>query len=411
MIPKKYDAHEYDYPDFQPDQVLSADHLNHSFAFNEQQERLTRTNLIGIGIICGLKASRSADGKTVTISRGTGLTSHGYLIVHGKENSQEAVTYKKYRSFSADILRDIKYDEVLVSAGAAKYPIWELLDANEAKATDPDLTDAFLSDKVCLLFYEMLAADAKNCDTSSCDDKGRTISITIRKLLVKVTDADAIISQLNSKGQASGSGEVFPGIYLLPEIRLPRFDVSASDLVIASDIFKAYQKVFTKAFVESVGNALNAAYLIFKDYLKDSSNPFGDFNSKFAFLHNGSIDGNDLLHFQYYWDFFCDLIRAFNEWRLMALPLRAMCTPPEALFPRHLFLAYFGETEGIAKSKYRNYFIPSPILAHREQGFDEFKSLFQRIVRMISSRNFPLPIVGGTATADTNIRITPSLTG
>jgi hypothetical protein len=80
MIPKKYDAHEYDYPDFQPDQILSADHLNHSFAYNEQQERLTRTNLLGIGIACGLKVSKSGDGKTVYISKGTGVTSQGYLI-------------------------------------------------------------------------------------------------------------------------------------------------------------------------------------------------------------------------------------------------------------------------------------------------------------------------------------------
>src|SRR6516162_3411414 len=97
MIPTKYDAHEYDYPDYQPDQILNADQLNHSFAFNEQQERLTRTNLIGIGIVCGLKATKSSDGKTVTITKGTGVTSHGYLIVHGKENSEESIDYKKYR--------------------------------------------------------------------------------------------------------------------------------------------------------------------------------------------------------------------------------------------------------------------------------------------------------------------------
>jgi len=410
MIPKKYDAHEYDYPDFQPDQVLSADHLNHSFAFNEQQERLTRTNLIGIGIVCGLKASKSADGKTVTISKGTGVTSHGYLIIQGKENSEESIDYKKYRSFAADIVKDVKYD-VLVSGAAAKYPLWELLDANEAKPADPDLTDAFLSNKVLLLFYEMLAVDAKNCDTTSCDDKGKTISITVRKLLVNVTDADKIILELNTKAQASGSGEVFPGIYNLAEIKLPRFDVLATSLETTNDLFKAYQKIFTKTFVESVGNALNAAYNMFKAYLKDNSNPFVSFNTNFAFLHNGSIDGNDLLHFQYYWDFFSDLIVAYNEWRSAALPLGAMCTPPEALFPRHLFLSYFGETEGIAKSKYRNYFIPSPVLSQQEQSYKEFKSLFQRVVRLIVNRNLPLPAVSGSATADANIRITPSLIG
>lgn len=410
MIPKKYDAHDYDYPDFQPDQVLSADHLNHSFAFNEQQERLTRTNMIGIGIVCGLKATRSADWKTVSISKGTGVTSQGYLIVVGEENSEAASEYKQYRSFAPEIVKEVKYD-VFVSGGAAKYPVYELLDVNEAKPADLFLNEAFLSNKVCILFYEMLSEEAKNCDTTSCDDKGKTIAVTVRKLLVNFTDADKIILELNTKAQMSGSGEVFPGIFTLPEIKLPRFDVTATGLETTSDLFKAYQKVFTKAFVESVGNALNAAYAIFKTYLKDNSNPFANFNTSFAALHNGTIDGNDLLHIQYYWDFFCDLIAAYNEWRLAAQPLGAICTPPEGLFPRHLLVGYFGETEGVVRSKYRNYFKPSPVLADQDESYKKFKSLFQRLLRMIASRSFPVPAIIGTANADTNIRITPSLHG
>lgn len=408
MIPKKYDAHEYDYPDFQPDQVLSADHLNHSFAFNEQQERLTRTNLIGIGIVCGLKATKSSDGKTITITKGTGVTSQGYLIVHGKENSEEAIEYKKYRSFNA--VQDIKYD-VFVSGITARYTIWELLDDNEAKPEDAELSNFFLGTKVCLLFYEMLEVDAKNCDTTSCDDKGKTVTITVRKLLVNSGDADTIIAELNAKSQASGSGEVFPGITALPELRLPRFDVTATVLGSASDVYKAYQKVFTQTFVESTGKALNSAYGLFKKYLKDSSDPFANFNTAFAFLHNNTISGNDLLHFQYYWDFFCDLIAAYNEWRLAAQPLGAICTPPEALFPRHLFLCNFGEADGIEKSKYRNYFIPSPLLAQQEKAYKEFQSLFQRLTRMVSNKSLPIPMVAGSKTADINIRVTPSLVG
>ena len=207
MIPKKYDAHDYDYPDFQIDQVLSADNLNHSFAFNEQQERLTRTNLIGIGILCGLKATKSANGKVITITKGTGVTSQGYLIVHGNENSSAAIDYTRYRSFNA--YQDIKYPP-FISGTTAKYAQWELLTELEAKTTDPELTNAFLGDKVCVLFYEMLETDAKNCDTTSCDDKGKLIAITVRKLLMYTEDAKSLIDELNQKAHASGSGETFP---------------------------------------------------------------------------------------------------------------------------------------------------------------------------------------------------------
>jgi len=408
MIPKKFDAHEYDYPDFQTDQVLSADNLNHSFAFNEQQERLTRTNLIGIGIVCGLKATKSANGKVITITKGTGVTSQGYLIVHGNENSSAAIDYTRYRSFNA--YQDIKY-QPFISGTAPKYAQWELLTELEAKTTDPELTSAFLNDKVCLLFYEMLETNAKNCDTTSCDDKGKLVEITVRKLLMYVSDANTLIAELNQKAQASGSGETFPGITNLAELRMPRFDVAATSLVTTSDLFKAYQKVFTQKLVEDFGKALNDAYSLFKSYLNDSSFPFSGFNSQFAFLYNGSISGNNLLHFQYYFDFFYDILLAYNEWRAAAINLVAMCTPPEALFPRHIMLCNFSEPEGIEKSKYRNYFIPSPILAQHDQAYKEFKNLFQRLSRMISNKNLPAPAVSGSKLVDTNIRITPSLLG
>lgn len=408
MIPKKYDAHDYDYPDFQIDQVLSADNLNHSFAFNEQQERLTRTNLIGIGILCGLKATKSASGKVITITKGTGVTSQGYLIVHGNENSSAAIDYTRYRSFNA--YQDIKYTH-FISGTAPKYAQWELLTELEAKTTDPELTNAFLGDKVCLLFYEMLETNAKNCDTTSCDDKGKLIAITVRKLLMYISDANALIAELNLKAQANGSGETFPGITNLAELRMPRIDVAATSLVTTSDLFKAYQKVFTKDLVEGFGKALNDAYGLFKSYLNDSSNPFSAFTSQFTFLYNGTITGNNLLHFQYYFDFFYDILLAYNEWRAAAINLVAMCTPPEALFPRHLMLCNFSEPEGIEKSKYRNYFIPSPILAQHEQAYKEFKSLFQRLTRMISGKNLPAPAISGTKSSDGNIRITPTLMG
>ena len=43
------------YPFFEANQVLSNEHLNQLFNYLDEQERLTRTNLIGIGIVCGLE--------------------------------------------------------------------------------------------------------------------------------------------------------------------------------------------------------------------------------------------------------------------------------------------------------------------------------------------------------------------
>jgi PKD repeat protein len=408
MIPVKADEKDFNYPNFQTDQILTASHLNHMFNFLDVQERLTRTNLVGIGIVCGLKVSRSGDGKTVTITKGTGVTSHGYLIAHGIENSDDPVIYRKYRNF--DALKVRTYD-VFVNGNIQKYALWELIDKAHEATGDRNLSNEFLKDKVCLLFYEILDEQAKNCDPLSCDDKGVKVFINIRPLLISVTDATTIINTLNAKSGASGSGEVFPGIFNLPDIKLPGFDVPATSLETTSDVYNAYRKIFTKKFVEGTGEALNKAFNTFKGYLKGEDNPFANFNLKFGFLHDGSIDGNSLLNFQYYYDFFCDLLTAYNEWRESALQLTGLCTPPEALFPRHLFLGTPDSADEVSKSFFRNYFIPSPIHTVCSDKYNDFRGLFSRLERLISNLKIPVPSVSGTASADANIRVTPSMVG
>ncbi|TXK50291.1 hypothetical protein FVR03_05215 [Pontibacter qinzhouensis] len=407
MIPVKTDLKDYDYPDFQPDQILTAEDLNHMFHFLDQQERLTRTNLIGIGILCGLQVSKAADGKTVTITKGTGVTSHGYLIVQGIENSEAAINYKKYRTF--DALKEQRYP-VFVDGNTQRYALWELIAQEDEEATDLELSPSFLNNKVCLLFYEILEEKAKNCDPTSCDDKGVKVYVNIRKLLISVANATAIINELNQKANASGSGEVFPAIYTLSDLRLPRFDVQATTLETASQLYEAYQKVFSKEFVDGVGVALGKAYDSFKPYLENQPNPFSDFNTKFAFLHNGTIVGNSLLHFQYYHGFFCDLLLAYQEWRTAAHELMGMCTPPEALFPRHLFLGELTGGGGVAKSKFRNFFIPSPLHASHKK-YNTFQALFKRLERLITNFRIPAPAAAVTRLIDANIRVTPSVLG
>src|SRR5262245_39986219 len=71
---------EVTYPVFEANQVLTNAHLNDLFEYLDEQTRLTRSNLIGIGIACGLEVAFEAPG-TVHLSKGCGVTSQGYLIV------------------------------------------------------------------------------------------------------------------------------------------------------------------------------------------------------------------------------------------------------------------------------------------------------------------------------------------
>ena len=73
------------YPVFEANQVLTNHHLNQVFNFLDEQERLSRANLIGIGIVCGLEIEMNSDGSAIHISKGCGITSEGYLVVEPED--------------------------------------------------------------------------------------------------------------------------------------------------------------------------------------------------------------------------------------------------------------------------------------------------------------------------------------
>ena len=77
------------YPQFAPNQILTSNNLNQLYDYLGEQQRLTRTHLIGIGIVCGLEASLNDEGTQLTISRGCGVTSAGHLIIWDEDEPLE----------------------------------------------------------------------------------------------------------------------------------------------------------------------------------------------------------------------------------------------------------------------------------------------------------------------------------
>src|SRR6185436_18964358 len=83
------------FPEYVADQLLMAEDLNNMYGYLDEQERLTRTSMIGIGIVCGLEVKTLADGTKLTITRGVGDTSEGYLI------KMETEDFYEYKDFDA----------------------------------------------------------------------------------------------------------------------------------------------------------------------------------------------------------------------------------------------------------------------------------------------------------------------
>jgi hypothetical protein len=387
---------QVEFPKFVADQLLTSEDLNQLFGYLDEQNRMTRTNLIGIGIVCGLQLQINPSKTQVTITKGCGVTSEGYLIsVNTKAYSQ----YKKYKVDTARV-----YDKFYkLDGGGNKIPmnVWEL----KQPAVDPELEDideGFLKDKVILLFVELKEEDNKNCDPNSCDDKG--INVTVSFLPMAVTTEDASLLMGN------GAGGFGMNTYtVLPELRMKRWDVANTSPVYSQDIFQAYLKLLDQSFLEQVETTLKNVYAVFGSVVaaEYGGNPFTGLAAKFSYLHDGTINLNQAIHLQYQYDLFSDLLLAYQEFRKTGTYVLSTCCPDSDLFPRHLLLGEAIPSPTSGMLAYRHYFIYSPLFdQHGMVG--ELKTLFKRLVLLIES--FFLPTVSGNNTKeDTSLRITPSM--
>ena len=206
MIPT---AANSDYPKFVADQVLTSDNLNDLFGYLDEQGRMTRTNLSGIGIVCGLKVKTAADGSSITISKGVGVTSSGYLV------TVPEITYTKRTTNIFDAVKCEYYSKfVNIAAKTQLFNLWELKQEAATEGTTL-LNNTFLTDgeKIVLIFVELLEENNKNCDPNSCDDKGVKVTVNFRPLLVE---------KANVAGLLSGAGAGANPWLTLPELTMKR---------------------------------------------------------------------------------------------------------------------------------------------------------------------------------------------
>ncbi len=415
------------YPSFEANQVLSNEHLNQLFAYLDEQERLTRTNLIGIGIVCGLVPTIAANGTNIRISRGCGVTSEGFLIVW--DDPGELQYYKPYT-----LPEEIRYETFMDDADnnaatpLVQFPLWEMtLDHNNDPAANA-LTLGFLKgqnvppgeedEKIIVLFLECLASENKNCTPNSCDDKGKTIVATVRPLLVRKRDMDEMQQRVRDLGVP---GEMYLDLAAsaaarlnLPELRLRRFNVAATGLVNTADIFDNYQHILNKPFLDQVAQAFSAAYTAFKPLLQGSysADPFSTLPFDWAYLHNGFIESqNKYLWYQYYYDHLDILIQAYNEFRDIGLEVIGLCCSDSRLFPRHLMLGK--GIPGEIDAAYRHYFVPSPLFSRFQGTYNNLLLLFDRLTTLVNKLELP-PLVSAQGPAGNRlveIKITPSKLG
>lgn len=394
------------YPSFQPNQVLTRDHLNKVVGYLEQQERLTRQKLIGIGIVCGLEVKLGQDANNnheITISSGVGLTSEGYLIYLPE------VKYTHSRSFkdNAEYSQFFKPKE---SGQAQPEPYNDLLEivgppgqvSNPPGSIPKPLEDIDLANKVVVLYLEILKTSTNRCSDESCDERGKKWDFTLRTLLIPI----ATINQILEQHPNICHGLIPPNSPdPLLAVQIKRFAYQNNRLRVLSEIIDRTQfiEAYTVAIQDSsisLAQALDKLYSRYK-WLFDWQ--LGDTTNYFANYSNPNPQQNPLVQkllgfivsqqlcVQYVYDLLLDLKATYEELttRILDLPSQyhCQCNPESTLFPRHLMLGQLSvqstdPASGIM-TYYRHQFIPSIIHNHPGDLLLNIRQLIQRLVLMI----------------------------
>jgi hypothetical protein len=403
----------HSYPIFEKNQVLTHNQLNQLTSWLEEQGRLTRTGLIGIGIVCGFrlkfvpKSDPSVSKDSLFLSEGTGVTSKGHLITLCDCEITKIRPYEMNEFVDYEPFQDPE-------SGEQDVTLSELL-SDDFKGNDEGirpLKKADLEDKVVLLFIEVFDKNLKSCLSQGCDEIGVERKLNVRKLLISKSDLNKVKNR-TSGGKAE---PVIEGKNELPVIHLKRPLLAAntpgtlSYLGLAMEYIKPVKEVWDDIF-----EALDHSYEIYEPALSTlyGKNPFqsDQIKQKREVLEKyiTSFENLTALPYgvQYLHGFVKDLVKAYEEFRAAGYELRGLCCPDRTRFPKHLMLgeALAGEADLCDPMEYRHSFSPSPILANRHESAEQLKILHKRIVLMIES--FEIERIDQQGKWD--VRITPSV--
>jgi hypothetical protein len=409
------------YPIFEDNQVLTSSQLNELVTYLDEQSRLTRVKLIGMGVACGLvpvfKLNDPAFGNktTLKITNGKGITSEGYLIAMGD------CTVTRYRPYQ--LPASVVYPPFGTPQRAGLNFFEMLTDEAEEDVTNPSvpITQSFFgsgnSRKIVMLFIESYENDLGSCLTKACDELGRELVFTIRKLAVSKAEVDALITPSISLA----SEYLFPGKYDLPEVTMPRvlFDPAAQHSKNYLQFSVNYINAMKKKFNDLFTSALPATYDVFRPILSElygTTNPLLSTTAQATlnnFINGGFTTGPKYLGMQYAYDYMKDLIMAYNEFRDTAFELMSKCCPDMGLFPKHLMLGEAIATGDSKPSKYRHYFTEAVVTRDQKYLFEKALTLHKRLVLMtqkfdLTTINNPNSTVIAPETLGESLLITPS---
>ncbi len=391
------------YSSFEDDQVLTAAQLNKFLNYFDDQDRMSRICLSGVGIVCGFKFGYS--GGVLELMQGCGITTDGDLIhlyeidEHGNQimSGEDGIKYNTYVPFIDDkaIYRPFFYNPPL---DGPQIDIWELLPDTSTTPGTPLASLPNLDDKVLLLYLESYNEDADICVGIDCDNLGIHEVQKLRVLVVSQDDADYILSH----DPMFNAGDLFTTYMDLDDVVVPRVVLNQVNTMSFAAMRDSYKNAITS---DSVVDNMKSSITSMLDKVGMSSEAT-NINTKLNTLFGiTGVQNQPTLYFQYRYDALKDIVDTYMEMKELFLYSNTDCCPDIHSFPKHLMLGKLIPTpDDTLYKRYRHSFYKSPILGDGQEDYDKFKNLISRMIVQLDayiSSNIPRG----------EIKITPSKFG
>lgn len=356
------------YAVFEPDQVLTHGQLNSVSDYLDDQLRLSRVLLDGVGIVAGLHVSLQGDG-SVRISAGFGVSTDGDLMRLGADT-----VYDRFRPYDATAA---VYPPL--HAGETMLDLQELVPVGEIDVLAVPLASLTggLSDKAVLMLMETVVNDPDLCSGTGCDNLGRDALHRLRLLLIARADAQALLDARPLLPVSTRAQD-------LPALAMRRPSL-ARDITSVGVLAARYRDTANLSLRELLG-ALAALARRCPEVLRDmfGSDPTGRWQAALeegaSRIANSTASGEC----QVWYSFVKDLIAHWSELREALLNDDGVMLPDVAAFSKHLLLGALADPRAQRTGLY-----PSPLDAAARQSAAHGRFLAWKFDALI--RAFALP--------------------
>lgn len=385
------------YNRFQPNQVLTDGQLNAMIDYFERQHRLSRSYLIGVGIVCGFDFQLDGS-QQIVINSGLGLTTDGDLL-----HEREAKTFSMVSPFDDKAARYAPFWE----DDTQRVPLWELVDGSQdvdrqvfELGTFTSETDLALEDMVLVAYLDAFGKEGNICTPLDCNNQGIEQVAKLRYLLVSVDDMRRIVAEQDSIYRQFGSEQM--AYYNLPKMRALRVVINAGNSGSSGKLLQQYAEAIAEHrddFLKALRQlAENFSVLLDPEGKIDTS----AWEDHFANVFPLAVNTRRLrISQQYRYGHYVDLTQAYTELRQALFQVLVTCLPNASSFARHLMLGRLAPTLVNQDFDFRHQFYPSPAETTAQQQLLKVRSLYRRLHLMMAAYR-------DSDKAD-QLRITPSI--